>query len=670
MSHDHKLCIIYEHIDPNLVKRLFNDVTGELTLVAPFKLREQFEPALADLRCRLHWHDLNAATSVGTYQQVEMVAMANSAANWHFDVLQKTIVTPLTNSLFEKYRDPLVYSIQDLLVSLLKLINNCIFYIGLADYSEIYVLSAKQKTQDLRLACFREFITAQVDRKDIQWMTIDGKTSQAKISIKKISNFLIPIFKHSIRSSWKRAHAVLARISDKLEWRQKSVLEKLNIIIKRIRKKSLLKWPPNTWVVVSDYDSSNYRTNPISRRLLGSMLRYTDCLAVHKISADKASVELMLQELSIAFATPKAGEISFWSDKTLLIEIIQKRFFSNIFLDKFSIYWTSLCKSNEDNRFLSSTHMSALSTYLTSIRGVRNFFNVIGFALVFEEYLSKNQLKGLLFVGGEHDVFSRALIIAARSKKVPTFSYNFLVNYGNPLSRKPLCDQVLVSDSTMAETYAAQYLDLQSKLVLSGSHVIDARRFAIEKLEKNESEKRSDKLLLLYATQPLGKPSVQCLDYLIAALKEVDCRLIVRPHPSEVKAGTVEVYHDTIALNQAHDWIEVDHESDINECLAAADVVFTIFSNVGIEAAVLGKLVGTLQLPGIPVPFDLSKFGIATKLDSEKLIRDFVLDAMIGGSLAKSCREKQNQFLQKNPQLLHGTMEERVLPILLQARSE
>lgn len=670
MSHDHKLCIIYEHIDPNLVKRLFNDVTGELTLVAPFKLREQFEPELADLRCRLYWHDLNAATSVGTYQQIEMVAMASKAANWHFEVLKKATTSPLVDDLFDKYRDPLVYSIQDLLFGLLKSINNCVHYIDAVDYSEIYVLSRKKKTQDLRFSCFKEFITAQVGRIDIQWMTFDEKTSQVEINIKKISNIFIPIFKYSIRSSQNCALGFLARMSDKLGWEQKSILEKFNIIIKQTRKKGLLKWPSNTWVVVSNYDPSDYRTNPISRRLLGSMLRYTDCLAVHKISADKASVESLFQELTVASITPKAGEISFWGDKTLLIENIQKRFFSNNFLDKFSIYWTSLCKSNEDNHFLSSTHMSALSTYLTSIRGVKNFFNVIGFALVFEEYLSINQLKGLLFVGGEHDVFSRALIIAARSKKVPTFSYNFLVNYGNPLSRKPLCDQVLVSDSTMAETYAAQYLDLQSKLVLSGSHVIDARRFAIEKLEKNESEKRSDKLLLLYATQPLGKPSVQCLDYLIAALKEVDCRLIVRPHPSEVKAGTVEVYHDTIALNQAHDWIEVDHESDINECLAAADVVFTIFSNVGIEAAVLGKLVGTLQLPGIPVPFDLSKFGIATKLDSEKLIRDFVLDAMIGGSLAKSCREKQNQFLQKNPQLLHGTMEERVLPILLQARSE
>jgi capsule polysaccharide export protein KpsC/LpsZ len=140
--------------------------------------------------------------------------------------------------------------------------------------------------------------------------------------------------------------------------------------------------------------------------------------------------------------------------------------------------------------------------------------------------------------------------------------------------------------------------------------------------------------------------------------------LIIRPHPTEIKKGTVEVYLDTIALNLAHDWFEVDHESDINECLAAADVVFTIFSNVGIEAAVLGKLVGTLQLPGIPAPFDLAEFGISSKLDSEKLIRNFVLDAMVDGFMAKSCRAKQNQFLQKNPQLLHGTLEERVLPIL------
>lgn len=135
----------------------------------------------------------------------------------------------------------------------------------------------------------------------------------------------------------------------------------------------------------------------------------------------------------------------------------------------------------------------------------------------------------------------------------------------------------------------------------------------------------------------------------------VEC--IVKLHPRTPDEVIVQCEHVANMANANHN-IKVTKDGEIADYLVASDVVITIFSNVGIEAAVVGRNLIIAKFSDAPLPIPMDEFGIGYVAKDGKMLRDGITAFLEDTDFAKKYKDLQDVYRDENPSMVLGNSAE------------
>lgn len=418
-------------------------------------------------------------------------------------------------------------------------------------------------------------------------------------------------------------------------------------------------------VVMANYNPEDFRARGVARASLSALLKRTDCVALQRIplqALPRRRVTDLLREISLeakqhtlipcfAFAPPPV--LSSRQGQIL------RGFADSIFAAAYRQDRAAFAAASEfvDPEFLQyslrAIFEARLPYMLTALTRCDASF-------------ADGLTQSVLICVGDRSFEAHAINTSAQKRGVTTFQYNPLFISDDPRYRMPVTDYSIVSESNAADFYVDHYGMDPQKILLAGSHMVDMRRELAAGIDlasaRAELGLPAEGRVVTYASQPLQDVSLGALAALIAACAPLDVKLLVKLHPGEV--AIVEIYRKLVADAGAADWVTVSTDGDLTRMIVASDLVVTLFSNVGMEAAVLGRNVLTIKLGAEPYPIDLEAQGYAVGAQNTTDLNRIVADLLLGGEAAKLCESRRAGFLSRNPQLTHGKVEERIASIV------
>jgi hypothetical protein len=171
--------------------------------------------------------------------------------------------------------------------------------------------------------------------------------------------------------------------------------------------------------------------------------------------------------------------------------------------------------------------------------------------------------------------------------------------------------------------------------------------------------------VIMFATQPIGLSRMQ---QVIRILERVlarypDTRLIIKLHPQEF--DMIQDYESL--LSAPHSGAArplVVGKIDVYKLIVASDLVVTVSSNIGLEAAMLDRAVVIANLTEeydiVPFVAQRIALGAYTEAELEQQIDRLLNDAETAARLT----ETRRAYFQANPQLMDGKATERVVNML------
>jgi len=178
----------------------------------------------------------------------------------------------------------------------------------------------------------------------------------------------------------------------------------------------------------------------------------------------------------------------------------------------------------------------------------------------------------------------------------------------------------------------------------------------------------AEERLVMLATQPLDMEENHALiDLTIEALSAVpQARLVVKLHPAE-KDERLAAFRRQVAASPLAERTVVTREHDTYRLLAAADLVVNVFSNVGIEAAILGLDVVAVEIGVDTEMFSLGSLGLVEAARSRETAIAQIRGLLTDEERRAAARRLRDAYFERNPQLRDGRSLDRLAAILEQA---
>ena len=143
-------------------------------------------------------------------------------------------------------------------------------------------------------------------------------------------------------------------------------------------------------------------------------------------------------------------------------------------------------------------------------------------------------------------------------------------------------------------------------------------------------------------------------------------RSVVKVHPSE-KITDIQNYQSIINDRNAERWVSIHYEGDIYKYISLSDLVITLFSHVGLEAAVAGKPVFNLNLLGFNYPINPLNYGSILNINNENQLRNALFKFLHDEKFSADFIYMHNEFRNANPQLFEGNPVDRIINLALNA---
>jgi CDP-glycerol glycerophosphotransferase (TagB/SpsB family) len=179
-----------------------------------------------------------------------------------------------------------------------------------------------------------------------------------------------------------------------------------------------------------------------------------------------------------------------------------------------------------------------------------------------------------------------------------------------------------------------------------------------------------DSKLVLYAAQVgFDAEAVAVTEALCTIAASEPLTVVIKLHPRTSAAVEAQLRHLIDELAPAHE-VKVDLGGRLEDFLGAADVVVTMFSNVGIEAAVAKKPL-VIHKPSetpLPLPLDLMEIGVTARNGEE--LKSAVQHLLADGPERDRVLAMQARFGEQNPALAEGRSERILTDRILSALRE
>jgi tetratricopeptide (TPR) repeat protein len=420
--------------------------------------------------------------------------------------------------------------------------------------------------------------------------------------------------------------------------------------------------------VMADFNPMYFRSKKIANSIVRSILKRSECIAIQRCPLPD-NIKLQVDQL-----------LEMKNDKT------EKNLYicqgMNELRDKVNLInkgdWCyalqNLIYNQLDWGKLSSLAPSFFSLSVNSIKS--HLSNYLKFNFLFTllqssfalKFFSKNSIHSLLLVGDTRTVPCRAFTKAAKKSGTKVFDYEFLLISNHPRYKKPISDFILISETYLSELYQRIFGISKDRFYIVGTHMISNRVNEAKCMDKYVERKaitmRHDRtFLIIFAAQPFWGLSVRALEACINACKQLPVHMIIKLHPSD-SLSAKDKYQDFVCRMDAKDWVDLVIEGNLTSMILAADLVVTLYSNVGIEAAILDRNVLSIQLEQVPFPIDLADIGVAVKAQSVTELNKAIYELLYDGNLAKVCKKRRLEYIKKNAQLCSGSVEERIAKII------
>lgn len=280
-------------------------------------------------------------------------------------------------------------------------------------------------------------------------------------------------------------------------------------------------------------------------------------------------------------------------------------------------------------------------------------------------FLLQGRIDAIITVPGRAPV-SRLLTLWAKSLGIPTMDVQAFFHSGHPRYMASVSDVFMMINREQIALYHERFFDEAQQVIPIGSIMIHQ---GVQRLARYDGEAeraamgiQPQERLVVFATQHgLEDINVSSIDALLESLKgHDDVRLVVKCHPRESPIN-MAMYASLVTSHGAEDWVTVTPTGDIYQWIAAADLILTQFSNVGLEAAVCHKPVLALNLLGRRYPVDLAEMGICRGITTAAELAEVMHRFLCEDGFKDQLKQYSEGYRRKNPELWDGSPVARVV---------
>jgi hypothetical protein len=429
-------------------------------------------------------------------------------------------------------------------------------------------------------------------------------------------------------------------------------------------KRVLFQSLPGSVGIVANFDFREHKTADLLVSVAKNLLETRHCLLIQRTPFPQAILNEIHKRLDLEIPLTKGFQFDYWKGIDKLASLAQdcvcgwsEQIFPQLLLE--------LEKRNsiasipdETKAALKSILIDCLDWFLE-----KEIPFAILLALCAEESFQVSSVHSLLVVPEDRSMVARVFTIAAQKQGVRVFNHSFLFLSKYPRYKAPIADYLLVPTTFHSQYFQEIHGFPSSRIFLSGWHAIDksleqARARVGEIGNADKHEKATHSKIVLFVSQPRFSDAVStALEWVLKTCSGTTTFVIVRPHPAE--GACHDFYQRIFDRCDAGSFARVDKNNSLVESILASDVCITLFSNVGLEAAVLDRPVLTIKI-GEDYPVDLEKMGIAIGCHSEAETQCALRELLFGGAGYDKSHVLRDAFFQKNPILRSGSTAERI----------
>lgn len=249
------------------------------------------------------------------------------------------------------------------------------------------------------------------------------------------------------------------------------------------------------------------------------------------------------------------------------------------------------------------------------------------------------------------------MIAIAKKYNVPTFDLQILMQTSYPRYKPSKADIFGMMNQEQLQTYKKTFDIPQSqKIVKVGSLLFNETVKRYKQLDeadiRGKQEISQARKVILFATQYLN--TADCRDALNAILPQLKKRkntlFIIKTHPKE-RDQDIDAYRKLIKKHKIKESAaRIVLDQDIYELIKISDLVITLFSNVGMEAALFDKDVWSVNTNRATYPCDITIEGLVEKVHGTKTLQRYIEDWFGPQKYATKMQEKRKKFFAKNPE--------------------
>lgn len=413
--------------------------------------------------------------------------------------------------------------------------------------------------------------------------------------------------------------------------------------------------------ILANFSPADFRISPVAPAIFRAVSNRKPCILLQRTNVKAAGEQAIRQFLGLDETDRDGSHCRLWAG----LEDIWKK--ANQHPQE---AWSALVsamfagmKSLPPRKHGQDDLHAAVVERAVNLFLAKDFRPLLLLGLSARQTFRQNRLASLLIIPEDRNPVARVFTLAAQERGLPVYNYSYLFLSRYARYKKPLADYVFVPSTYHADYFQEHFGLSPSQLIRVGSHAIAARLQEAKGLDPLACRQRfgqsPHRPLMVFFSQPrLLEKSSTALSWILAAAAKADADVAIRLHPAEKHLAAE--YEQVIRQKSATDRAWVDHsDASVTEALLAADIVATMWSNVGLEAAALGRAVLAVTVEENP-PIDLAGVGVAIGAGSEKAVRQIVGEILTGGPAVSQLNLSRKHFFDRNPELLTGGVEERI----------
>lgn len=429
-------------------------------------------------------------------------------------------------------------------------------------------------------------------------------------------------------------------------------------------KRVLFQSPPGSVGIVANFDFRELKTAELLTSVVRNLLDTSHCLLLQRTPFRQEILDEIHKRLDLEIPSTKEFQFEYWKEIDNLASQARacvcgwsERILPQLLLD-LEKSEAMHCRSKETEAALRYILIDCLDWFLE-----KEIPFAILLALCAEQSFKVSTVHSLLIVPEDRSMAARVFTIAAQKQGVRVFNHSFLFLSKYPRYKAPIADYLLVPTTFHSQYFQEVHGFPASRILLSGWHALDksleeARAHLRGIGNSGEQERETRAKIVLFASQPRFSHAIStALEWVLKACVGTSARVVVRPHPSE--GACHDFYQRIFDRCEAGSFARLDEKTSLVEAILACDVCVTLFSNVGLEAAVLDRPVLTIKI-GEDYPVDLEKMGIAIGCYSEAETQYALRELLFGGAGCDKSQVLRDAFFQKNPNLRSGLTAERI----------